>query len=245
MYKKKKSNKFEKSEELRQSMPDMKKENLIKDIYGEDPLHPEESIKDKINNRLLGYKFIRTFCVKINVEPFYIVLILTIPLILLSIKYSDLITTLIAILYPLLMTFKTLQYQVGQRINGKIYKEEDEDQNTNRWLSYWLLYAFINNVECLFGSLIKQLPLAGFIKLVFLICCFLPQIQLSVVIYQYVTSQIFSLYGQYLENFAINLIKRITGNNKSNDQENESSNKYETTNGDLIDDDFSKRKKAE
>ena len=75
-------------------MPDMKKENLIKDIYGEDPLYPDESIKDKINNKLLGYKSIRTFCVKINLEPFYLVLILTIPLIILSIKYSDFITLL-------------------------------------------------------------------------------------------------------------------------------------------------------
>ena len=242
---KKKSNKFEKSEELRQSMPDMKKETLIKDIYGEDPLHPDESIKDKINNKLLRYKFIRTFCVKINLEPFYLVLILLIPILLLSIKYSDFLTTLIAILYPLLMTFKTLQYEVGQRIHGKIYKEEDEEQNTNQWLSYWLLYAFINNVECIFGSLIKKLPLANLIKLAFLVCCFLPQIKLSVVIHQYITSKIFNLYGQYLENFAINLIKRITGNNKTNTEENENSNKYETIDGNLINDDFSKRKKAE
>ena len=66
------------------------------------------------------------------------------------------------------MSFKTLQYQVNKsKVNGKIYKIEDEDNNTTRWLSYWLLYAFVNNSECILGSLVVKIPLYTFLKFIF------------------------------------------------------------------------------
>ena len=44
------------------------------------------------------------------------------------------------------MSFKTLQYQVNKpRDDGRIYKKEDEDNDTTQWLSYYMLLLIIMN----------------------------------------------------------------------------------------------------
>ena len=56
---------------------------------------------------------------------------------------------MISTLYPLYCSLKTLQYQINTKVEGKLYKKEDEDNNTTQWLSYWLTYAFVINTECI------------------------------------------------------------------------------------------------
>ena len=99
------------------------------------------------------------------------------------------------------------------------YKQEDEDNDTTQWLSYWLLYSFVINSECLLGSLVDKIPLYTLLKFIFLISCFIPQVKLSVIIYDYFTSKLYTLYGENFENFISNLFS-----NKKSDEEEESKN---------------------
>lgn len=229
---------FDQSEFLRQSQPDIISQTYIDQTIGKD----DESVIDKINCRLAKNKMILKLCKKINIEPIYILLIALIPLIVLLFTFFTFTTTMISTLYPLYRSFKTLKYQVNKsKINGKLYKKEDEDRNTTQWLSYWLLYSFINNTEFLMGSLKDKIPLYQFFKFIFLLLCFLPQIKLSVLIYHYFTSKIYNLYGEKYERSMKNLMLSIFGKAEEGQNEKENGDTKDCS----VDDVSSKKKKVE
>ena len=144
------------------------------------------------------------------------------------------------------MSFKTLQYQVNKpRDDGRIYKKEDEDNDTTQWLSYWLLYAFVNNNELIFGLLVDKIPLYKLFKFIFLLLCFLPQVQLSVIIYNYITSKLYVLYGESFEKNMVGFMRKIFSNNKNEDETNDEVNPFKNENSKELNDDFVKRKKNE
>ena len=205
---------FEKTKELRKSQPDMSVKN--REHY-----MPSDGVFLKLNNALLEYKIVDKICVKLNMDPIYILLICLIPIIILLFTYFNFTITMIAIIYPLYKSFKTL--------HKKTYNLDNEEAETTRWLSYWLLYAFINNTECIFWNFLEKIKFYNLIKFIFLILCFLPQIQLSVLIYNYITSQIFDLYGEKFEKNVVKFLKKIFGNK----------------NIDSDDDNYAKRKKNE
>ena len=183
---------------------------------------PSDGVFLKLNNALLEYKIINKICIKLNIDPIYILLICLIPIIILLFTYFTFTCTMIAIIYPLYKSFKTL--------HKKSFNTESEDAETIKWLSYWLVYAFINNTECIFWKFLEKIKYYNLMKFIFLILCFLPQIQLSVIIYNYITSQIFDLYGEKFEKSVVEFFRRIFGGKK---KENNSIN----------DDNIFKRKK--
>ena len=144
------------------------------------------------------------------------------------------------------MSFKTLQYQVNKpKGDGRLYKKEDEDRDTTQWLSYWLLYAFINNSECILGSLVDKIPLYKLMKFIFLLLCFLPQVQLSVLIYNYCTSKLYNLYGESFEKNIVSFMRKIFSNKNTEETSEEVNPFKKASSEELIDDDFTKRKKNE
>ena len=203
--------KLKKTEELRSSQPDIK----VGDGYREKFLQEEKiSIIEKINMKLGKNRTIVKICNKLKIEPIYLALIFIVPILILLLTFFSFTTRMITTLYPLYMSFKTLQYEVNKsKKDGKLYKQEDEDNDTTQWLSYWLLYSFVMNSELLLGSLVDSILLYKFLKFLFLLSCFLPQIKLSVIIYKYFTSKLYSLYGENFENFILNLFS-----NKKNDE---------------------------
>lgn len=212
-------NYWKKQSEKGHSSPDMKKETLVKDVYGEDPLavdEEKENFRDKINKKLLKYKEIRLFSKKTHIEPFFISIIMFILLIVILIGYFDkYLTVVISIFYPLFMSFKVLQFRY--RGKGKRYSEEMLEQDTIQWLSYWLFYSFIINVECIMEPFIKRVRFYNFIKVVLLLLCFLPQFQLSVLIYNYITKKIYGLYGEKIENAMKNYMKKMASEDNNYD----------------------------
>ena len=209
--------KAEKTKEFRSSQPDIK----VKQDYQDKYLQVEKNtIIERINIQLGKNRKILKICNKLNIAPIYLALMFIVPIIILLLTFFSFTTKMLTTLYPLYMTFKTLQYEVNKsKKDGKIYKQEDEDNDTTQWLSYWLLYSFVINSECLLGSLVNKIPLYTLLKFIFLICCFIPQVKLSVIIYNYFTSKLYTLYGENFENFISNLFS-----NKKSDEEEESKN---------------------
>ena len=136
---------------------------------------------------------------------------------------------------------KTLQYQVGKRTeDGRLYRQVDEDNDTTKWLSYWLLYSFIINTECLLQSLVDKIPLYKLIKFFILLSCFIPQIEFNVIIYNYFTRKIFILYGEKFEKMKL---ENLFMDNKE-EEIIEKPIKQEDSNT-PIDESFNQRKKLE
>jgi len=215
-----KKNKFEKSEELRQSQPDLR--NIE---YEEQYLQKENhSYIEIINIELAKNRTILKICKKFKLDPIYLLAMILVPILILLLTFFTFTTTMISTLYPLYCSIKTLQYQVNKsKVDGKLYKKEDEDNNTTQWLSYWLMYAFVINTECILGSLVDNF-LYKLLKFAFFIACFYQKIQLSVIIYNYFTGKLYRLYGENLENSVLRLMKKSPSNEI---RENEDSNNNE------------------
>ena len=218
---------FNKTKEFRQSQPELKRKKDFVEKYFE-----HDTVLVKINKYLMQYKIINKICIKLKIDPIYILIILLIPIIILLFMYFTFTTTMIALIYPLYMSFKTLQ--------KKSFIVESEDVETTRWLSYWLIYAFINNTECIFWKFLEKIKIYNLIKFIFLILCFVPKVQLSVYIYNFITAKIFDKYGEKFEKSTVEFFRRIFGGKKT-----DNNNINNANNGELIDDDFAKIKKNE
>ena len=218
---------FNKTKEFRQSQPELKRKKEFINKY-----MPGDSFLVKINKYLMQYKIINKICIKLKIDPIYIIIILLIPIIILLFMYFTFTTTMIALIYPLYMSFKTLQ--------KKSFIVESEDVETTRWLSYWLIYAFINNIECIFWKFLEKIKIYNLIKFIFLILCFVPKVQLSVYNYNFITAKIFDKYGEKFEKSTVEFFRRIFGGKKT-----ENNNINNDSNKELIDDDFAKIKKNE
>ena len=218
---------FNKTKEFRQSQPELKRKKDFVEKY-----MPGDTFFVKINKYLMEYKIINKICIKLKIDPIYIIIILLIPIIILLFMYFTFTTTMIALIYPLYMSFKTLQ--------KKSFNAELDDAETTRWLSYWLIYAFINNTECIFWKFLEKIKIYNLIKFIFLILCFIPRVQLSVYIYNFITAKIFDKYGEKFEKNTVEFFRRMFGGKKT-----ENNNLNNANNGELIDDDFRKFKKNE
>ena len=218
---------FNKTKEFRQSQPELKRKKDFVEKY-----MPGDTFFVKINKYLMQYKIINKICIKLKIDPIYILIILLIPIIILLFMYFTFTTTMIALIYPLYMSFKTLQ--------KKSFIVESEDVETTRWLSYWLIYAFINNTECIFWKFLEKIKIYNLVKFIFLILCFIPRVQLSVYIYNFITAKIFDKYGEKFEKNTVEFFRRMFGGKKT-----ENNNLNNANNGELIDDDFAKFKKNE
>ena len=218
---------FNKTKEFRQSQPELKRKKDFVEKYFE-----HDTVLVKINKYLMQYKIINKICIKLKIDPIYILIILLIPIIILLFMYFTFTTTMIALIYPLYMSFKTLQ--------KKSFNAELDDAETTRWLSYWLIYAFINNTECIFWKFLEKIKIYNLVKFIFLILCFIPRVQLSVYIYNFITAKIFDKYGEKFEKNTVEFFRRMFGGKKT-----ENNNLNNASNKELIDDDFAKIKKNE
>ena len=169
---------FDKTKNLRISQPELKRKKEFTEKY-----MPSDSFLEKLNKYLREYKIIHKICQKLSIDPIYILIICLIPIIILLFMYFTFTTTMIALIYPLYMSFKTLQ--------KKTFSVENEEAETTRWLSYWLIYAFINNSECIFWKFLEKIK-----------------------IYNFITSRIFDKYGEKFEKNTVEFFRKIFGGKK-------------------------------
>ena len=173
------------------------------ELIGKYEFKEEKPIITKIEEKLLANKTFKKIYFKLKIPPIYILGILLTPLIILLLTYFSFTTKIITTLYPLYKSFKALH-------SSKLkFKKDDEDKIIIQWLSYWLLYAFVNNCEVILGSFITKIFLYPLLKFIFLLLCFIPQVQLNVLIYDYFTGQLYRLYGENFEEWVKSLLKKI------------------------------------
>lgn len=115
---------WKKTENIRQSLPNyLHTENLLHEETDDADLGI--SLHDSINNRLMEYKEIKMIYKKFGVKPVYYLYGLFCCLFLIFIGYfADYLTILIATLYPLYISIKTLQ-------------SEENKEEIKQWLTYW------------------------------------------------------------------------------------------------------------
>ena len=201
---------WNKTENLRKSMPNFLKKSIIGPI--DEKENDKLSITELINKACLKYKEVRIVYKKMRIPPAYLIYILIISLLFISIGYFDrYLTILIATLYPLYISLKTLQSMIGEeKADGGYYTEEDQKQDVIQWLSYWVVYSLFINFEGLFGKLLKYIPFYFIIKVIFLLLCFLPQYRLSWWIYTHIISKLFQRYESAIIAFGNRIINAIT-----------------------------------
>ena len=173
-------NYWKKTENLRSSMPDFFINNVFAPLDDE-PNTPKKSLSEQINDRLMKYKEFKTLYKKTHIRPVYFFYILVVCLLFIVVGFFDkYLTILIATVYPLYISLKTLQSKIGEeKADGGIYDEEDKKKDVTQWLSYWVVYSLFINFESIFGFVLKYIPFYFFIKVIFLLFCFLPQYQLA------------------------------------------------------------------
>ncbi len=114
------------SKDLRNSLPNLVRPmNAFKEATESEP-NDNKSFTHKINQSLLKYKEIRMVYNKTNIPPAYLLYILITCLAFIFIGFfENQLTVLIATLYPVYISIKTLQ-------NPSSSKED-----TTQWLTYW------------------------------------------------------------------------------------------------------------
>ena len=123
----------------------------------------EKSCCEKINDYLLKYKEFKKFYKLTGEPPVYILSLLAIILAgVLIILFKKNLSLSLATIYPLFMTFKTLQHY--DQTNLKRKKE------FIHWLKYWIVYGILLNFESLFSFFLKEFY--TFLKKIAVLNCF-------------------------------------------------------------------------
>ena len=179
----------------RQSMPEIRSKD-----FNIDEIEEGENIITKINRYLNQYDEIKQFCRRTKIKPFYYLVFLICSLCFILIGYFDKYLTLIlATIYPLFMTFKSLKY----------YDVEDEENRIEviHWLRYWIFYSVFINIESLFGNFFKRFYFI--FKIIILLNCFPINSKLTTIIYQ-ACENIYLKYESFIKSFFQNVYDHLT-----------------------------------
>ena len=222
-----------KSKNLRISVPNFLHNSIFSSFYEEDEPVKEEnqqkeekkkekkipSLFEKFNKKLLHYKEIETFYKKTGIQPIFIAIILIIMLIFIFIGIFDrLLTIIIGTAYPLYMSIKTVRKKIieeNEEEENEEEEEENEKENENdiiHWLSYWVIFSVFINFENLFKFLLNYIPFYFFIKVIFLLFCYLPQYRLANYLYNVFIKRIFARYEKTVIDYSNKLVKKLTLN---------------------------------
>ncbi len=190
--------------------------NFYKELVTKDPVYPDENILDKINRKLLNYKEIKILYEKTSIKPVYYFIGLLICLVFIFIGFFDhFLTILIATASPLYLSYKTLQNHINDNDKENENENDDEDneeyiKDMTNWLTYWVVYSFFINFEGIFRRVLIYIPFYFFIKVIFLLLCFLPQYQLSVWLYDKFIKDLFLQYEKKILNMSNQFIKSLS-----------------------------------
>jgi len=117
---------WDSTSDIRNSLPNLLRPNNIFREEGEE----DKPLTSRINENLLQYKEIRMIYNKTGIPPAYLLYLLSVCLVLIFIGFFEsYLTHLIATLYPVYISIKTLQ-------NPALEKAE-----ISQWLTYWY-YSF-------------------------------------------------------------------------------------------------------
>ena len=99
--------------------------------------------------------------------------------------FDKYITILVAVIYPSYWSIKAI--------------ESEEKGDDTQWLTYWVVFAFFTVFDTVGGAILQYIPFYFFIKIVFLIWCFLPNTRGATVIYNKILRGCFKKYETRLD----------------------------------------------
>lgn len=77
--------------------------------------------------------------------------------------------------------------------------ESPDKEDDKQWLTYWAVFGIFHLVDLFFGWFLKMIPFYFFLKLAFLIFCFMPSVNGAAIIYEYILIKVFKQYEKKLE----------------------------------------------
>lgn len=142
------------------------------------------SFKDQVMERI--QKELKIIGDKTGVNPKIILGILGGAVILSLINlFAPYITCLVGIVLPTYWSLKAIET-----------KEADDD---TQWLTYWIVYACFTFLDLFVGFILKIIPFYFFLKLIFLVWCFMPNTRGAVTIYNKALKPIFQKYEGFID----------------------------------------------
>jgi len=130
-----------------------------------------QPIADKLTKDFEQFGPIVQLSKKLKVEPGHLVLGffgLFFVLIIAGVG-SSLLTGVMGFLYPAYMSFKAL--------------ETDGDDDDKQWLTYWVVFVFVDFLDDILGMVLSMIPLYHLFKMVFYIYLFYPKTKGALKIY--------------------------------------------------------------
>jgi receptor expression-enhancing protein 5/6 len=100
--------------------------------------------------------------------------------------FGNYITLLVAVVYPAYWSIKAI--------------ETDDKEDDKQWLTYWVVFGCFTVFDGFAGTFLQYIPLYFFIKIVFLIWCFLPNTRGAAIIYNNFLIKCFKKYEGDLDN---------------------------------------------
>jgi receptor expression-enhancing protein 5/6 len=139
-----------------------------------------KSLVDQVKEHL------RILSEKAGIDSRLVVIGLVVALCFVFLGYFDhFITTVVGIFYPIFWSIRAI--------------ESPESDDDKQWLTYWVVFALFTVVDMFSGFVLKFIPFYFFLKLLFLIWCFLPNFKGASIIYDVIIVKLFKKYEKKYE----------------------------------------------
>ncbi|MCQ2816159.1 MAG: HVA22/TB2/DP1 family protein [archaeon] len=86
--------------------------------------------------------------------------------------------------------------------------ESAEGDDDRQWLTYWIVYGVFNFLDLFAHLILKFIPFYFFLKLIFLIWCFMPNTRGAAIIYDKIISKIFKKYETQIDKGVHKVMKK-------------------------------------
>jgi len=139
-----------------------------------------ESVSTQTTRELLNIEVMNKLEKQIGVRKVHAVLTLgmLIMVIVLMTLGGRLFTNLFGFIYPCYASFRAIK--------------SDEKEDDTQWLTYWVVFSFFHVFESAIDVAFGWLPLYLFLKLGFLVFCFLPETKGATIVFQTFIEPLFS-----------------------------------------------------
>ena len=172
----------------------------------DDSLEIQQSFCDRINKKLLKFRELKIFYKKTKIPPFYLFLTIVtfFGLIIINI-FNKNISLFFSTVYPLFMTFKSLQY-------FDVHNSKSKEEIVH-WLKYWVIYGVLLNLETWFYFFLRHFYIL--LKIILLMNCFPNKSGLLENIYALILN-LFSRYENMIVSFGNNVYEHLIDEGEEN-----------------------------
>jgi len=142
---------------------------------------------DQLDEKLARYDSLTQLEQKTGVRRAYLVLgvgLFIVMFVLFGFGSSPL-CNLVGFVYPIYASFKAI----------KTVQQEDDSQ----WLTYWIVYGFLTLIESFTDFFLFWIPFYYFVKIAFLVWCFLPQFKGATWLYLNVVGPLLNRYEKAID----------------------------------------------